>query len=135
MTNKNDEMNNITNIVSPLKKSNENSRKVSNESKKNINDYKNIPNEIINHTKNFDKILKEKPLLIIAHKQDMPKAFSTEELAKELGLYNFKHIKWFIRGTSSISGEGVNECLDWVIDNMNFKNMDINNLSSSKKVK
>lgn len=147
MANKMDQTGEI-NINSPIKNSKNNSRKVSNENKINLNnqnsknisannnDYFPIPNERINHVEIFNKNLKEKPLLIIANKQDLPQAYSTEDIANILELYyNFKDIKWYIRGTSCNSGEGVNECLDWVIDNLNNKKIEISKCSSSKKLK
>lgn len=121
----------VNNVNSPLK----NLRKSSNESKKNANSYTAIPNEKINYTEVFNKNLKNKPLLIITNKQDLPQAYSSEEIANILGLYYFKEIKWYIRGTSCINGEGVNECLDWVIDNMTNKKIEINSPTSTKKSK
>lgn len=122
----------INKVNSPLK----NFRKSSNESKKSFNNnYIVIPNQKINHTEVFNKSLKNKPLLIITNKQDLPQAYSSEEIANILGLYYFKDIKWYIRGTSCVNGEGVNECLDWVIDNMTNDKIENNNSSSVKKSK
>jgi len=73
--------------------------------------------------------------LIITNKQDLPQPYSSEEIANILGLYQFKDIKWYIRGTSCINGEGVNECLDWVIDNTKNKNIENYNSPLFKKLK
>ena len=116
-------------MKSPLK----NFSKLSNESKKNASDYTAIPMEQINQTEVFNKSLKNKPLLIITNKQDLPQAYSSEEIANIIGLYYFKDIKWFIRGTSCVNGEGVNECLDWVIDNMTNEKIKNNSFASTKK--
>ncbi len=117
----------VNNINSPLKEF----RKSSTESKKNAN----IPNKKINNIEVFNKNLTKKPLLIITNKQDLPQAYSSEQIAKILGLYYLKDIKWYIRGTSCVNGEGVNECLDWVIDNLTNKENENISFSPAKKSK
>ncbi len=75
-------------------------------------------------------------MIIVANKQDLPDCYSTNEIAEIFELYhNFKHIKWYIRGTSCVSGEGVNECMDWVIENCNHKQNEEIISNRSKKIK
>ena len=69
----------------------------------------------------FDKKIKEKPLLIILNKLDLKGKISKETIAKNLGLYKLKHINWQIMETSCITGQGIFECLDWVLENVLIK--------------
>lgn len=121
----------INNIKSPKKISKQDSRKTSLENKNNQNtNNKEVANfefenhqlrSDLNNIEIFNKNLKLKPLLILANKSDLSQIFSIEKLAKMLGLYFFKDIKWYIRATTANTGEGLSECLDWVIDNINIK--------------
>ena len=52
------------------------------------------------------------PLVILANKQDMPRAYSPNDIATKLGLYEVRNRKWHIQGTSALSGEGVYESMD-----------------------
>ena len=47
------------------------------------------------------------PLVILANKQDLPRAVSPADLAGKLGLDKVRNRKWHIQGTSALSGEGV----------------------------
>ena len=49
------------------------------------------------------------PLVILANKQDMPNACNPSEVAEKLGLTTVKNRKWYVHGTSALSGEGVLE--------------------------
>jgi len=52
------------------------------------------------------------PLVILANKQDMPRAYSPNDIATKLGLYDVRNRKWHIQGTSALSGQGVYECME-----------------------
>ena len=47
------------------------------------------------------------PLVVMANKQDLPNAQSPSEVASRLGLTGVKDRKWYIQGTSALSGSGV----------------------------
>ncbi len=49
------------------------------------------------------------PVVIMANKQDMPNACSTSDVAEKLGLHQVRDRKWYVHGTSALSGEGVLE--------------------------
>ena len=49
------------------------------------------------------------PLVVLANKQDLPNAQSPSEVAAKLGLPHMKGRKWFIQGTSAVTGSGVYE--------------------------
>jgi len=52
------------------------------------------------------------PLVILANKQDMPRAYSPNDIATKLGLYDVRNRKWHIQGTSALSGQGVYESME-----------------------
>ena len=49
------------------------------------------------------------PLVVLANKQDLPNACNPSEVAEKLGLTMVKNRKWYVHGTSALSGEGVLE--------------------------
>ena len=51
------------------------------------------------------------PLVILANKQDLPRAVSPADLAGKLGLDKVRNRKWHIQGTSALSGEGVYQAM------------------------
>ena len=51
------------------------------------------------------------PLVILANKQDLPNAQSPADVAERLGLNQMKNRKWYIQGTSAVSGQGVYESM------------------------
>ena len=51
------------------------------------------------------------PLVIMANKQDLPRAVSPADLAGKLGLDKVRNRKWHIQGTSALSGEGVYQAM------------------------
>ena len=63
------------------------------------------------------KMLAEKELedccvLIMANKQDLNGALSTDEVTKALGMENFAGRTWFVQGTSCLTGQGLEEGLN-----------------------
>jgi small GTP-binding protein len=56
-------------------------------------------------------------LLVLANKQDMPKAMPKEEIAEALDLASLDK-KWHIEGTCATSGEGLTEGLDWLVEGL-----------------
>lgn len=70
--------------------------------------------ELLNLLKIDD--LKESIILIYTNKQDLPGAVSPDELADRLGIHDIKNRKVKIQGASALTGNGLNEGLDWVIE-------------------
>ena len=52
------------------------------------------------------------PLLVLANKQDLPKACSPETVAPRLGLNELEDRSWHIQGTSAVSGDGLYEAME-----------------------
>ena len=61
---------------------------------------------------------KNLPILILANKQDITHALSVEEIIKKISIEKFKEKIWIAIGTSVITGEGIEEGLDWMIKRM-----------------
>lgn len=63
-------------------------------------------------------------LLILANKQDVNGAMQAEEIARVLGLeeggiFNNRHVS--IRGCSAVSGEGLVEGVDWMVEDISSR--------------
>lgn len=52
------------------------------------------------------------PLIILANKQDLPRAYSPSDVATKLGLFEIRNRKWHIQGISALSGQGVYESME-----------------------
>lgn len=69
-----------------------------------------------------DEVLKDCPILIFAHKQDIEGALKPNEVIEKLGLTKEKLAEskrpLHIIGTSAITGEGIQEGLQWIRDKM-----------------
>eukprot|EP01032_Pedospumella_encystans_P012837 gene12837-14820_t len=61
-----------------------------------------------------DDTLRGVPLLVIANKQDLPNAWSAQEVAEKLELQLLRNREWSIMAASVSSGEGVHEIMDWI---------------------
>ena len=60
-------------------------------------------------------------LMIFANKQDVKGALTAEEIAEALGLRDnssFQNRHWSIRGCSAVTGEGLVEGMDWLVDDI-----------------
>ena len=51
------------------------------------------------------------PLVVLANKQDVPNAQTPVEIASALGLAELKDRRWFVQGTSALTGAGVYEAM------------------------
>ena len=58
--------------------------------------------------------LDQVPLLVLANKQDLPKAQKVSTIAKGLSLNELRGRNWHIQGTSAPTGDGLYEGLDWL---------------------
>eukprot|EP00731_Ephydatia_muelleri_P012052 Em0006g946a len=52
------------------------------------------------------------PVVVLANKQDLPKASSPSEVAAKLDLPSLKGRSWHVHGTSAVSGDGLYEAMD-----------------------
>lgn len=53
-------------------------------------------------------------LLVLANKQDLPKAMSVGEIVKELGLTEYPNRVWHVQPSIATTGEGLHEGLSWL---------------------
>eukprot|EP00658_Telonema_sp_P-2_P021323 TRINITY_DN18491_c0_g1_i15.p1 TRINITY_DN18491_c0_g1~~TRINITY_DN18491_c0_g1_i15.p1 ORF type:complete len:195 (-),score=54.69 TRINITY_DN18491_c0_g1_i15:212-796(-) len=58
--------------------------------------------------------LRDSRLLVVANKQDLPKAMSVAEVADALHLSKIEKRTWYIQGMSAVDGEGVYQGIDWI---------------------
>ncbi|KAL1342882.1 hypothetical protein HN51_029355 [Arachis hypogaea] len=68
-----------------------------------------------------DHELRNAILLVFANKQDLSTAMSVAEIADKLGLHPLEDRSWYIQSTSAISGQGLYQGLDWLIDNISTR--------------
>jgi len=60
--------------------------------------------------------LKDASLLVFANKQDQPGVLGAAEITEALKLLRLKDRSWQIFGCSAITGEGVTEGMDWLVN-------------------
>merc|ERR1711998_182744 len=61
------------------------------------------------------------PLLVFANKQDLINAVTAQEISGELKLEDVRDRKWTIQACSAKSGEGLQEAIEWLGENMKDK--------------
>uniref|UniRef100_A0A7S4NQ02 Uncharacterized protein n=1 Tax=Paramoeba aestuarina TaxID=180227 RepID=A0A7S4NQ02_9EUKA len=59
--------------------------------------------------------LQDSCFLVLANKQDLPNAMSPEEIIEEMGLHEIKHVNWEVFPVCAITGEGLEEGMDWLV--------------------
>ena len=57
-------------------------------------------------------------LLVLANKQDMPKAMSPAAVAEKLGLHEMRGRAWHVHGATATTGDGLYEGMDWLADTL-----------------
>ncbi|XP_053505368.1 ADP ribosylation factor like GTPase 3, like 1 [Ictalurus furcatus] len=62
--------------------------------------------------------LKGVPLLIFANKQDLTTASTASEITEGLNLHTYRDREWQIQACSAISGEGVQDGMNWISNNI-----------------
>lgn len=65
-----------------------------------------------------DDSLRGIPVLVLANKQDMPRAEKPSALADKLGLTKLRGHEWYIQGCCGVTRDGLYEGLDWVVDQL-----------------
>uniref|UniRef100_A0A2K5QZZ0 ADP-ribosylation factor-like protein 3 n=1 Tax=Cebus imitator TaxID=2715852 RepID=A0A2K5QZZ0_CEBIM len=61
------------------------------------------------------------PVLIFANKQDLLTAAPASEIAEGLNLHTIRDRVWQIQSCSALTGEGVQDGMNWVCKNVNAK--------------
>lgn len=72
-----------------------------------------IARDELNRMLNEDE-LRDSILLVLANKQDLPKAMSAGEIVEELGLRDRSERPWHVQPTTATTGEGLHEGLSWL---------------------
>ncbi|XP_015205156.1 ADP ribosylation factor like GTPase 3, like 1 isoform X2 [Lepisosteus oculatus] len=62
--------------------------------------------------------LKGVPVLIFANKQDLVSAAPASEIAEGLNLHTYRDREWQIQACSALSGEGVQDGMNWICNNI-----------------
>eukprot|EP00668_Euglena_longa_P001832 GGOE01002152.1.p1 GENE.GGOE01002152.1~~GGOE01002152.1.p1 ORF type:complete len:180 (+),score=26.63 GGOE01002152.1:50-589(+) len=62
--------------------------------------------------------LKDACILIFANKQDLKAALNTTALAQRLNLHNIRNHPWHLQPCCGITGEGLYDGLDWIVDRL-----------------
>ena len=59
---------------------------------------------------------KDCPILVMANKQDLENALTTKEILEKLYMDHFKYRTYLVQGTSALTGQGIKEGLNWLIN-------------------
>ena len=70
------------------------------------------------HSMLQDDELRGAVLLVLANKQDLPRAMSVDEVTQRLSLNSLRNRSWYIQGSCGTSGEGVFQGLDWLSETL-----------------
>ncbi|XP_051528477.1 ADP-ribosylation factor 4b [Myxocyprinus asiaticus] len=62
--------------------------------------------------------MRDAVLLVLANKQDLPKAMPVHELTERLGLHALRSRQWYVQATCAVQGSGLYEGLDWLSDQL-----------------
>jgi len=57
-------------------------------------------------------------VLIYANKQDVGNAMKAADISKEMNLTAIKTHKWQIQSCCALTGEGIQEGLEWMVSNV-----------------
>eukprot|EP00906_Rhabdomonas_costata_P033349 RCo046994 len=55
------------------------------------------------------------PVLVLANKQDLANAISSDEIAVAMDLHSIRDRKWQIQACSAKTGSGLNEAMEWAL--------------------
>jgi len=61
-----------------------------------------------------DDELRGVPVLVLANKQDLPRAMAPAAVADKLGMSKLRGRQWHVQGCNALSGDGVYEGMDWL---------------------
>ncbi|CAE7541831.1 unnamed protein product [Symbiodinium microadriaticum] len=69
------------------------------------------------HTTFASPLLTQASLVVIANKQDLPDAMTAEEIEQLMDLNTLSQENhWCMRSCSASTGEGVQECFEWIVE-------------------
>ncbi|KAK0428276.1 hypothetical protein QR680_010708 [Steinernema hermaphroditum] len=65
-----------------------------------------------------DDELRDVPLLVFANKSDLLEESDTSDMTCKLGLPKIKNRKWHVQSSCALTGEGVQEGLEWLFQSL-----------------
>ena len=65
--------------------------------------------------------LRDSIILIYANKQDLPNSINSKELSELLQLKNLRNNEWHVQESCAVTGYGLKEGFEWLIDRINAK--------------
>ncbi|KAK2077536.1 hypothetical protein QBZ16_004381 [Prototheca wickerhamii] len=74
--------------------------------------------------------LKGACILIFANKQDLPNAMSVQELSEALDLVGIKDHNWHVQASCAVSGQGLEEGVQWIARHVKAQNAPLFSLPS-----
>ncbi|XP_066526734.1 ADP-ribosylation factor 4-like [Hoplias malabaricus] len=86
----------------------------------------NDPERITEASEELQKMLQEDELrdavvLVLANKQDLPKAMPVLEITERMGLDTMRGRNWYVQPACAVSGSGLFEGLDWLSTQLSRK--------------
>ncbi|KAI9189817.1 hypothetical protein H9P43_001250 [Blastocladiella emersonii ATCC 22665] len=77
-----------------------------------------VRREFLDVLRNEDLKMRKCPLLFLCNKMDLPDVMSPSEVANLLGLDGFKDRNWYLCGCSALTGDGLDDGMAWLIDQL-----------------
>eukprot|EP00095_Tigriopus_kingsejongensis_P005822 maker-scaffold425_size175135-snap-gene-0.36 protein:Tk05822 transcript:maker-scaffold425_size175135-snap-gene-0.36-mRNA-1 annotation:"adp-ribosylation factor 1" len=68
-----------------------------------------------------DDRLRDACLLVLANKQDLPRAYSVSEITDKMNLYKLGQRQWFVQGTCAVNGDGILDGFSWLSNTIKSK--------------
>lgn len=65
----------------------------------------------------LDREMRDAVILVFANKQDVGGAMKPHQIQEELGLTKIRDRNWYVQPISALTGEGLYEGLNWLINN------------------
>jgi ADP-ribosylation factor-like protein 5B len=73
-----------------------------------------IKNIFFPKSKQFFQDLNKSAVLVFANKQDVKGSMSAAEISRELSLTSYKNHRWQIQACCALTGEGLQQGLEWI---------------------
>lgn len=65
-----------------------------------------------------EKSMRDRAVLVLANKQDLPQAMPETEVAAKLGLHHLQHARCAVKPVCAVDGSGLSNALDWLTAEM-----------------
>ena len=74
-----------------------------------------------------DDRMRDVAVLVFSNKADLPGSCSTAEVTDKLGMREMRQRDWFIQSTCAVTGEGIVDGLEWLVNVMKKKPRNLSN--------